>query len=67
MDVEAKHIAPDKDGVRIASLDEMSYRQKLWNLNRSQISGESGKRICENLESHGLFTMGDIARCSLGR
>lgn len=66
MDVEAKHIAPDKDGVRIASLDEMSYRQKLWNHRPLTDFWRVGKGYARKLESHGLYTMGDIARCSLG-
>ncbi len=67
MDIEAKHIAADEDGVRIAYLDEMSYRHKLWNHRPLTDFWRVGKGYAKKLESVGLFTMGDIARCSLGR
>lgn len=66
MDVEAKHIAPDKDGVRIASLDEMSYRKKLWSHRPLTDFWRVGPGYSRKLEQHGIYTMGDIARCSIG-
>lgn len=66
MDIEAKHIEPDKDGVRIAELDEMSYRRKLWDHRPLTDFWRIGKGYAEKLEKIGLYTMGDIARCSIG-
>ncbi len=67
MDIEAKHIPPDENGVRIAQLDELSYRQSLWNHRPLTDFWRVGRGYAKKLESHGLFTMGDIARCSLGK
>ena len=67
MDIEAKHCEPDADGVRIAALDEMSYRRKYWNHRPLTDFWRIGKGIAARLESVGLLTMGDVARCSLGR
>ncbi|MBQ5502753.1 MAG: DNA methylase, partial [Selenomonas sp.] len=67
MDIVAKHMPPDKDGVRIAELDEMSYRQKLWNHRPLTDFWRVGKGYAKKLQEHGLLTMGDVARCSLGR
>ena len=66
MDIVAKHIEPDKDGVRIAELDEMSYRRQLWNHRPLTDFWRIGKGYAKKLEQIGLYTMGDIARCSLG-
>ena len=66
MDIVAKHVEPNRDGVRIASLDEMSYRRLLWNHRPLTDFWRVGKGYKKKLEEHGLFTMGDIARCSLG-
>ena len=66
MDIEAKHIPADKDGVRIAELDEMSYREKLWCHRPLTDFWRVGHGIARKLESNGLYTMGDIARCSEG-
>lgn len=66
MDIEAKHIAPDRDGVRIAELDEMSYRRKLWGHRPLTDFWRVGAGTARRLESLGLYTMGDVARCSLG-
>lgn len=66
MDIRAKHIAADEYGVRIASLDEMSYRRLLWNHRPLTDFWRVGKGYARKLEEHGIFTMGDIARCSLG-
>ncbi len=67
MDIVAKHIPPDKDGVRIAELDEMSYRRKLWNHRPITDFWRVGKGYAKKLEEHGLYTMGDVARCSIGK
>lgn len=66
MDVEAKHIPPDRDGVRIAELDEMSYRRSLWTHRPLTDFWRVGNGYAKKLESCGIYTMGDIARCSLG-
>ncbi len=67
MDIVAKHIPADKDGVRIAELDERGYREKLWAHTPLTDFWRVGRGTARKLERHGLFTMGDIARCSLGR
>lgn len=65
MDIVAKHIPADEDGVRIAELDEMSYREKLWSHTPITDFWRVGKGYKNRLESAGLYTMGDIARCSV--
>ena len=65
MDIVAKHIPADKDGVRIAELDEMSYRQKLWSHKPLTDFWRVGKGYSTKLEEYGMHTMGDIARQSL--
>ena len=65
MDITAKHIPADKDGVRIAELDEMSYRQKLWNHRPLTDFWRIGRGISRRLEQNGMLTMGDVARCSV--
>lgn len=67
MDIVAKHIPADKDGVRIAELNEMSYREKLWTHKPLTDFWRVGKGIARKLEQNGMFTMGDIARCSEGK
>ena len=67
MDVGAKHIAPDKDGARIAELDEMSYRRTLWAHTPITDFWRVGRGYAEKLASVGLFTMGDVALCSVGK
>ena len=64
MDIVAKHIPVDKDGVRIAELDEMSYRQQLWTHRPLTDFWRVGKGISEHLAPYGIYTMGDIARQS---
>ena len=66
MDIVAKHVDPDRHGVRIAELDEMSYRRLLWNHRPLTDFWRVGHGYQKKLEAAGLFTMGDIARCSLG-
>ena len=67
MDIEAKHIPADENGVRIAELDEMSYRRLLWSHRPLTDFWRVGRGYTRKLEERGLFTMGDIARCSLGK
>lgn len=67
MDIEAKHIPPDENGVRIASLDEMSFRRSLWSHRPLTDFWRIGQGYAKKLEEHGLYTMGDIARCSVGK
>lgn len=66
MDIVAKHSAPDKDGVRIAELNETSYRELLWDHTPITDFWRVGSGYAKKLHSVGLETMGDIARCSLG-
>ena len=61
----AKHIPADENGVRIAYLDERLYRLQLWNHRPLTDFWRVGRGISRKLEAHGLFTMGDVARCSL--
>ena len=65
MDIVAKRIPEDKDGVRIAELDEMSYRRELWSHTPLSDFWRVGSGYVKRLNQYGLFTMGDIARCSL--
>ncbi|MBP3255184.1 MAG: DNA methylase [Clostridia bacterium] len=65
MDVWAKHTEPDKNGVRIAELNEMSYRKLLWSHRPITDFWRVGKGIARNLEKHRIYTMGDVARASL--
>ena len=64
MDIVAKHTTPDKNGVRIAGLDEMAYRKYLWNHRPITDFWRVGKGIARKLEKNGMFTMGDVARMS---
>ncbi len=65
MDIMAKRMPADKDGVRIAELDEMSYRQQLWEHRPLTDFWRVGHGYASKLESHGMYTMGDVARMSL--
>lgn len=71
MDVMAKHVEADADGVRIAELDEMSYRRQLWSHRPLTSFWQVGRGIAERLENcrlnagRGIYTMGDIARVSV--
>lgn len=65
MDVVAKKIPPDEHGVRIAELDEMSYRKTLWEHRPITDFWRVGKGYAKRLADRGLFTMGDVARCSV--
>lgn len=66
MDIVAKKLPPDKDGVRIAQLDEMTYRKELWNHKPLIDFWRVGPGYVKRLEKLGLYTMGDIAKCSTG-
>ena len=65
MDIVAKHVPADEDGVRIAELDEMRYRELLWAHRPLTDFWRVGHGYAEKLEAHGIYTMGDVARCSL--
>ena len=65
MDIVAKHMPADKDGVRIAELDEMKYRELLWSHRPLTDFWRIGKGISKKLEDNHLYTQGDIARCSI--
>ena len=65
MDIEAKKSRPDRDGVRIAALDEMTFREKLWTHRALTDFWRIGKGISQKLEAMQLFTLGDVARASL--
>ncbi|MDO5438993.1 MAG: DNA methylase [Erysipelotrichaceae bacterium] len=65
MDIVAKHLPADKDGVRIAELDEISYREKLWTHEPLKDFWRVGRGYARRLEKYGITTMGDIARFSL--
>lgn len=65
MDIVAKHVKPDKNGVRIAELDEMTYRKILWSHRPVTDFWRVGKGYAKKLEKHHIYTMGDVARCSI--
>ena len=65
MDVGAKRVPADKNGVRIAELDEDSYRRSLWTHRPLTDFWRVGRGYARKLEAHGLYTMGDVARCSI--
>ena len=67
MDIVAKHMPADENGTRIARLDEMSYRRQLWNHRPLTDFWRVGRGYAKKLEQNGLFTMGDVARCSIGK
>ena len=66
MDIVAKKIPADENGVRIAELDEMSYRRLLWDHRPITDFWRVGKGYAKKLEEYGMYTMGDVARCSVG-
>ncbi len=65
MDVEAKHSPADKDGVRIAELDEMAFRQKYWDHRPLTDFWRIGHGLATRLEANYMYTLGDVARCSV--
>ncbi len=66
MDIVAKHTQADAYGVRIAELNELSYRQLLWDHRPLTDFWRIGRGYAKKLERNGLMTMGDVARCSIG-
>ena len=64
MDIVAKKMPEDEDGVRIAELDEMSYRRSLWSHKPITDFWRVGRGYAKKLEEYGIYTMGDVARCS---
>ncbi len=66
MDIVAKHIPPDQYGVRIAKLDEKMYRKLLWSHQPITDFWRVGRGYAKKLAEHGLYTMGDVAKCSIG-
>ena len=67
MDIVAKRLPADADGVRIAELDERSFREQLWDHRPLTDFWRIGRGISRKLEANGMFTLGDVARCSLGK
>jgi len=67
MDIMAKRVDADEDGVRIAQLDEQSYREQLWHHRPLTDFWRIGNGICQKLEKYGMYTMGDIARMSVSK
>lgn len=65
MDIVAKHIPADKNGVRIAELDEMGFRRKLWSHQPLTDFWRVGRGYAKKLEANGMFTMGDVPQCSV--
>ena len=65
MDIGAKHMEPDSDGVRVAYLDEKKYREELWNYTPLTSFWRVGRGIAKRLEKKDIYTMGDLARYSL--
>ncbi len=66
MDIYAKHIPEDENGVRIAELDEKSYRELMWEHTPITDFWRVGRGIAKKLEANGMYTMGDVAKCSVG-
>ena len=67
MDILAKKMPADEEGVRIAEVDEISYREQLWNHTPLTDFWRVGPGYAKKLISNGIYTMGDIARCSIGK
>ena len=66
LDIYAKRIPADENGVRIAELDEKTYRELMWSHTPITDFWRVGKGTAKRLEAHGMYTMGDIALCSVG-
>lgn len=66
MDIMAKRVQPDEDGVRIAELNERSYREQLWSHTPITDFWRVGRGYAAALEKQGIYTMGDVAKCSAG-
>ena len=67
MDIGAKHVQPDKSGVRIAELNEREYRRTLWAHTPITDFWRIGHGTAKRLAEYGMYTMGDVARCSVGQ
>ena len=67
LDIRAKHIPADENGVRIATLDETQYRQLFWEHTPITDFWRVGRGTAKRLEQHGMYTMGDVALCSVGK
>lgn len=67
MDIMAKRVEADENGVRIAELNEMEYRKQLWEHRPLTDFWRIGRGYAKKLEDNGLYTMGEIARCSIGK
>ena len=67
MDILAKRMPPDENGVRIAELNELEYRRSLWDHQPITDFWRVGRGSAKRLADNGLYTMGDIARCSVGK
>ena len=67
MDIMAKHVPADEYGVRIAYLDELTYRKELWNHKPITDFWRVGQGYAKKLAAYQIYTMGDIARCSIGK
>lgn len=67
MDIVAKHTEPDEDGVRIAELDALSYRRLLWSHQPITDFWRIGRGYAKKLQEYNIYTMGDVARCSIGK
>lgn len=67
MDIVAKHITPNKNGVRIAQLDEENYRRYLWTHQPITDFWRVGRGYAKRLAEKGIYSMGDVARCSIGK
>lgn len=67
MDIVAKHVQPDKNGVRIAELTERTYRELLWTHEPLTDFWRVGRGYAKKLQENGMFTMGDVAHCSIGK
>ncbi len=66
MDIVAKHMPADKDGVRVAELDEKGFREMLWDHRPLTDFWRIGRGTATKLEKNGMYTLGDVARCSVG-
>lgn len=65
MDIVAKKAEPNEFGVRMSGIDEMSYRRRLWSHRPLTSFWRVGPGIAKKLEDNGMYTMGDVARCSI--
>jgi DNA polymerase V len=66
LDIMAKHAEADENGVRVGALNEQSYRRLLWDHRPITDFWRVGRGYAKTLEQHGIYTMGDVAKCSVG-